>query len=253
MAAAPLAPLPLRAEAAYGGPGPFAGVDGGGILGLSLFDLIAGALIAVCAVAGYRRGAVRELVGLFAFGLAVAAAFKLLPFTTPIARALFHVRWLTFAGALAIGFLVVWAVLHLLSGWLTARLHEQTVLGGANRALGLFVGAGRALFLLGLFTLVFDAVTPDAVKPPWVTSAFFYPLASASGRLIARLAPKTFRTIGHPGALLNDEDSPDTTRTDQTGAVETPAMQPAPPKRHGGKGYDRRSRDELDKLVESTR
>lgn len=221
---------------------------------MTLFDLIAGALIAVCALRGYRRGGIGELVGLFAFTLSVVAALKLLPWTLPLAGSLFGARWLKLAAAVVAGFLAVWIVLHLISGWITARLHEGGgVLGGANQAIGLFVGGLRALVILGLFTLLFDTVTPDAVKPPWVTGAFFYPLASASGRLVARLAPRSLGSFGHPGALLNGEDSPDTTQTNQSGVAGTPGRSPVHPKHHRGKGYDERSRDQLDRLVERTR
>jgi len=218
---------------------------------LSLFDLIAGALIAVTALVGYQRGGVREIVGLFAFSLAVIVALQLLPYTTPAMVVFFHPRWVAVVAAIALGFAVAYVGVLLVSRWLSALLSRQPLLGGLNQVIGLVVGAVRAFVILGLFALVYDRAVPDRVKPHWVTGAFFYPLASASGRIIARLAPTDLGAFGRPNALLNGEDSPDTTRSDQTGAPAT--TPPTPQKRHRGAGYDRNSRNQIDDLVERTR
>ncbi len=224
-----------------------------GPIGLSLFDLIAGALIAVSALMGYQRGAVRELVGLFAFALSAIIALAVLPVTAHLAAGAFHPHWVAVAAALIVGFAVVYFGLTFVARWITAQLHQQALLGGVNRVAGLAMGAVRALILLGLFALVFERVTPGPLKPEWITSAFFYPLASSSGRLIAKIAPTGLRAFGHSGALLNGDDSPDTTETNKTGAASAPPAPPQSPRRHRGRGYDQRSRDQLDSLVERTR
>jgi membrane protein required for colicin V production len=229
---------------------------------LSLFDLIAGALIVISALVGYQRGAVREVVGLCAFALSALATLALLPITTKIAGKVFHPHWVAMVAAVVVGFAVVYLAIMLLSRWVSSGLSRQTLLGGLNQAVGLCVGAARALVLLGLFALVFDRAIPEGLQPPWVTGAFFYPLAGESGRVMARLAPAGLGAIGHPGVLLNGEHSPDTTRpdttrpdttqTDQTGASATTSP-PKPRTRHRGAGYDQNSRTEIDDLVERTR
>ena len=224
-----------------------------GRFGLSLFDLIAGALIAVSALMGYQRGAVRELVGLFAFTLSAIVALTLLPVTSRLAASVFHPHWMAVVAAAIIGFAVIYFALTFIARWLTAQLHQQALIGGINRVAGLAIGTARALFVLGLFALVFDRATPDRLKPEWITSAFFYPLASSSGRLIAKVAPTGLRAFGHPGALLNGDDSPDTTETNQTGADSASPTPPQTARRHRARGYDQRSRDQLDSLVERTR
>jgi len=224
-----------------------------GTLGLSLFDLIAGALIAVSALMGYHRGAVRELVGLFAFTLSAILALTFLPATSRVTASLFHPHWMAVAAAAILGFVVVYFALTLLARWLTAQIDRQALIGGLNRIAGLFVGTARALILLGLFALVFDRATPAALKPEWITSAFFYPLASSSGQLIAKLAPTDLRAFGHPGALLNGDDSPDTRETNPSGAASASPTPPPTVRHHRTRGYDQRSRDQLDSLVERTR
>jgi membrane protein required for colicin V production len=223
---------------------------------LSLFDLIAGALIAVSALAGYRRGAVREVIGFFAFGLAVYVTLSLLPMTSAFAAVFFHPHWVAVASAVVAGFALVYLCVLILSRWVTWGLSQRPVLGGLNQALGLGVGGFRAIFLLGLFALLFDRATPDPLKPEWVTGAFFYPLASESGQLIGRLAPAGLRAIGRPSALLNGEHGPDRTHPDRL-ADQPGASATTPPrstrKRHHGVGYDQNSRTQIDDLVERTR
>ena len=50
------------------------------------FDLAAGLILLVSGLAGFVRGATREMVTLAAFGAGAAAAVLLLPFSRPIAR-----------------------------------------------------------------------------------------------------------------------------------------------------------------------
>ena len=236
---------------------------------MTLFDLIALLVIAVSALFGFQRGAVRELVGLFAFAVSALTTLVMLPFTTKLFGSLLHAHWMAVAAGVIAGFAVVYLSLKILGHWVATQLHQQSILGGADRALGLGIGAVRALILLGLFALVFDRATPAFLKPDWITGAFLYPLSSASGRMIAKVAPTSLRAFGHPSTLLNGEESPDTTpdasadtsagptqdttTTDQKQTAPAPAATPPRPTPRKGKGYDRRSRDQLDSLVERTR
>ncbi len=230
---------------------------------MTLFDLIALLVIAVSALLGFQRGAIREFVGLFAFGVSAAAALLLLPITSSFTAEFFHQHLVAVAVAVVAGFAVVYILFKWIGLWIAHQVRQQSVLGGADRALGLGIGALRALILLGLFALVFDRATPAALKPGWITGAFTYPLASASGRALGALAPAALRVLGHPSALLNgkkgpDTQSPDTQPTDESGPAATVPPRPTPPRPHAprhdrGKGYDQRSRDQLNTLLERTR
>jgi membrane protein required for colicin V production len=220
-----------------------------------LFDLIAAAVIAISALMGFQRGAVREVVGLFAFGLSAFATLIALPFTSKLASHIFHPPLIALIAAVVVGFAVVYLGLKFVGHWIASQLHQQAILGGADRALGLGIGAVRALVLIGLFALVFDRATPAEMKPAWVTDAFLYPLASASGRTLGALAPTGLRVLGNPAALLNRGEHPDT-EPKETGAQPvrpSKASAPSRPAPHKGKGYDKRSRDQLDTLVERSR
>ena len=241
---------------------------------MTVFDLIAAALIGISALIGFSRGAVRELVGLFAFVVSAGAALFLLPWTGALARHL--VSGSLFAVALAVigGFAVVYLAFKMLGHLLASQIHQQTLLGGADRSLGFGMGAARALILLGLFALVFEHATPEDMKPRWITGGFLYPLASASGRLLGHFAPSGLQAAGQFGPLLknvvgeNGEDiSPNENETAPTPvpptnhlAISGRAVQKdaatgrtLPKSRSAGRGYTKQTRDSLDAIVEKTR
>lgn len=217
---------------------------------MSPYDLVAAAVIAVSALMGYQRGAVREIVGLVAFGLSAVAALALLPVSVKITGSLLHPHILAVAAAVVVGFAVVYLGLKLVGHAIATSMHKQALLGGADRSLGLFVGAVRALVLIGLFTLVFDRATPETLKPGWVTEAFLYPLGQASARAIAAAAPVGMKMLTSPRSLPDDQNTPNDPGSDGSAQSPTPAAKPSPRK---GTGYDKSSRDKLDRLVERTR
>jgi membrane protein required for colicin V production len=222
---------------------------------LSAFDLVAAAVIAVCALLGYQRGAVREIVGLVAFAASAVAAIAILPVSVGIAGTWLHPRLLAVVAAVIAGFVLVYVALKLIGHLVATTMHKQALLGGADRSLGLMVGAVRALVLIGLFTLVFDRATPTELKPRWITAAFLYPLAQASGRTIATVAPIGQRMLAAPGALLKAAGSPDEPEPAEAAESPAPVAKPAPvrPAVRKGRGYDLKSREQLDKLLERNR
>lgn len=217
---------------------------------MSAYDLVAAAVIAISALMGYQRGAVREIVGLVAFGVSAVAALALLPVSVKVAGGVFHPHIVAVAAAVVAGFAVVYLGLKLLGQAIATSMHKQALLGGADRSLGLFIGAVRALVLIGLFTLVFDRATPETLKPRWVTDAFLYPLGQASARAIAAVAPVGMKMLTSPRSLPDAQNTPN----DRSVAGSEDGRPPAPkPSARKGKGYDKASRDRLDRLVEQTR
>jgi len=226
---------------------------------LTLFVLIVLAAIAISALLGFQKGAIRELVGLFAFGIAAAGALFLLPFTSAFFTELVHPHLLSVIAAVVAGFIFTFIVFRLIGGWVAGQVHQTRLFGGADRIIGFAVGVVRALVLIGLFTLVFDRATPDNLKPDWITGAFTYPLASLSGRTLGKVAPAGLRILGHPSALLKDENEPDRDDTNATDRAPAPSAAhhnaPSTSALHTGrsKGYDQRSREQLNQLLERTR
>ena len=155
---------------------------------MNLFDLVAGLVILLSAGIGFSRGVIMELVALFAFTLAATASIYLMPLTTPFARAEIHPMWAANAAAVVVAFLIVYVGLRLLGGGVSRSLRGQATLGTLDRSFGLAFGVGRALVVLGVVYLVFDA-NPFGQAPDLLTRAKLYPLARGSGLVMASIAP----------------------------------------------------------------
>ena len=155
---------------------------------MNLFDLVAGLVLVVSALIGFSRGAVLEVVTLFAFTVAATLSVYLLPFTAPVARQNVHPPWAANAVAVALAFLIAYIGLRLLGANLSRAIRSQSTLGSLDRTVGLAFGVLRALVVLGVVYLVFNA-TPFGRPPPLLTTARLYPLARGAGLTLASVAP----------------------------------------------------------------
>lgn len=156
---------------------------------MTLFDLLAIALLLVAGLNGLAKGGVREVVGLVAFALSALIAAYALPLSAPLARKLVQPDWLALAAAVGGVFLLTFFCLKAFTAIIVSQLHRSQGLGALDRTAGLAFGVGRALVVLGLFELTLSAVAPGDAAPKWVTEAKLYPLARASGKLMGVVAP----------------------------------------------------------------
>ncbi|MHB8529530.1 MAG: CvpA family protein [Caulobacteraceae bacterium] len=157
---------------------------------MTLFDLVAGLILAVSGIAGLVRGFTREVTTVAAFILAAVIAFLGLRFTAPIVGQAIRIVWLAEAAALLIGFVFVYILFRLAAGALTRRVQQTAALSGPDRVLGLIAGLVRGLVVIGAFALVVNAATPVERRPAWITQAKLYPLADTVGGAMARLTPR---------------------------------------------------------------
>ena len=187
---------------------------------MTAFDIVAILIVAVSALIGFARGAVREVVTLVAFGAAAVVALLALPFTAPVMRALVHrPPWAGAAAAVLIVFVLVYVLLRVFGGQLARFLHASN-LGGPDRALGAGVGVARALVALGGFFLLYDKAMPRDLSPGWITGGATWPVARASGHALEKLAPQGGRLSDGVGRLMRDNvksgfASSDGSRTDE--------------------------------------
>jgi membrane protein required for colicin V production len=177
---------------------------------LTLFDIVAGLLVLVSAMIGFSRGAVREVVTLVSFTLAAMAAVFLLPISHPVAHGLVHPAWASKVVAIIVVFVIAYIALRIAGASIAAVLHRQATLGALDRSFGFVLGAGRGLVALGLFCLVFGAVTPRFLQPSWIVSGPLYGVGRASGAVIASLAPSGLKAVGGFGRIMKDQVSADT-------------------------------------------
>ena len=157
---------------------------------MSLFDLAAGLVLIVSAAVGWIRGASREVATVAALAIAAVAAIVALRFSGPIARHAIHTTWIANVAAILLVFVAVYVLLRVAATALTRRIHQTRGLGGLDRTIGAGFGLARALVLLGLASLIINAIVPADRMPAWISGAFLYPVASASGQALKAFAPE---------------------------------------------------------------
>lgn len=206
-----------------------------GLGAVTQFDIIVLVLLLISAVVGFFRGAVREVVALVALLAAAVTAILSLPIMTPYAAKLIHTEWLALAATLIVVFLVTYVVVRVTGGVVARQIQQTSFLGILDRSLGLFIGLARGLLVLGALNLMFNAATPEDLRPQWIVKATTWPLAQNMGRLLTALAPQGLNIAGRLKPAFDR------------------AMGDAVDDRLKSEGYDARQRGEIDDLVEKSR
>jgi membrane protein required for colicin V production len=160
------------------------------------FDFLALGLLAISALIGFFRGAVREIAALVALVAAAALAIFGLPVFAPAFRSLIHPGWLGTIAALIGVFGVAFIALRLIGAVIARRVQSTQMLGFLDRSLGLLIGLGRGLIVLGALFFMFTAATPEDLRPHWITGARTWPLAANMGRVLETLAPQGLDIAG---------------------------------------------------------
>lgn len=154
------------------------------------FDILALVILAGSLFAGWFRGAVKELVSLLSFGVAVILSLLALPFTGPVGRGLIDPDWIGVVAAAVFGFLLVYIGIRLVASAMSKGSREKSgFLGGADRLFGLVIGLVRGLLVLGALHLVVVAALPGDKTPRWLTDALVQPVSAASARAIQLVLP----------------------------------------------------------------
>lgn len=153
------------------------------------YDALAVILILASAAAGWVRGGVREVITLLSFVLAAFVALIALPLTAPIGRGLVDPDWAGSILAAVVSFLALYWGVRLFGSQLSKKAQAHPHLGGVDRVIGVFVGAARALVLLGAIHLVVVAAMPGEKTPRWLTDARLYKISAGSARLIQTILP----------------------------------------------------------------
>lgn len=163
---------------------------------MTQFDFIVLGLLLISAAVGFARGAVREVFALLALVAAAALAIFGLPVFGPIVREVVRPDWLGTAASLVLVFVVAFIALRLIGAAIARQVQNTQMLGFLDRSLGLLIGLGRGLIVLGALFLMFNAATPQDLRPKWITGAQTWPLATSMGGLILQLVPQGLDIAG---------------------------------------------------------
>ena len=210
---------------------------------MTQFDLLVLALLGVSAAIGFFRGALREVAALVALiGAALVAVFTLAP-TARAARHVIHTDWLAAGCALVVVFLVVYAALRIVGGLIARQAQQTQFVGMLDRSVGLAIGLARGLIVLGALDLMFNAATPQDLRPHWIVGATTWPLSEDMGKALKAVAPKGLDVAARlkPAFARGFRDAT------------ADAKHQALDDRLKKEGYDARQRGEIEDLVEKSR
>jgi membrane protein required for colicin V production len=157
---------------------------------------------------------VREVFALAALVVAAGLAVFGLPAFGPLVRKVVQPDWLGTMAAIVLVFIIAFIALRLIGAGLARRVQNTQMLGFLDRSLGLLIGLGRGLIVLGALFLMFNAATPEDLRPRWITGAKTWPLAANMGRLLDELAPKGLDVAGRLKPAFDRAVSGDRTTTD---------------------------------------
>lgn len=153
------------------------------------FDVIAILVILGSAAAGWVRGGTREIITLLSFVVAAFIALVALPVTAPIGRGLIDPDWAGTILAAIASFLLIYFGIRIFGSALSKKAQAHPHLGGVDRFIGVFVGAARALVLLGAIHLVVVAAMPGEKTPRWLSEAALRPVTAGAARMIQIVLP----------------------------------------------------------------
>ncbi len=156
-------------------------------------DAVVLAVLAVSAVLAFLRGLVQEVLGVGAWIGAAALALILRPSVAPLLQGTVDPPWLADALAAGAVFLVVLIVLKVLIAFV-ARLVQNSVLGGTDRALGMLFGIARGAFLVILAYILGGMLLPATERwPEPVREARSLPLVIEGAQWLVAQLPTEYR------------------------------------------------------------
>ena len=186
------------------------------------------------------RGFVSETLGIVAWATAAFAALYFGPWVGRLAQSIITAVWLATVVGYALTFTLVFIPIQFASYRFSEGVKRSPV-GALDRVLGGTFGIVRALAILGIAYLVFDAFVPIRSQPRWLTSAYSLPLIQSSAEVILAIIPEHdhHEAAAPPPAIAPPKPHP---------------VEVAKPvkKKHVKKGYGAKDRQALDRLFEAT-
>lgn len=179
---------------------------------IATLDIIIVAVVGLSAIIGMYRGLVREILSLAAWAGAGWIALTLYdPAKELIKRWIDDPQW---AGIIAGAGLFVIALVALLiiAGYVSRNTKRASMLGPANRMLGVVFGILRGGVVVALVYIAVvhvvglyeDEGTAEQENPKWVESSRLLPHVRTAAAAIERLVPARMR----PADRQNRQDSP---------------------------------------------
>lgn len=223
-------------------------------LPINITDAVILLVLLISAIFGFMRGFVKEVLSISGWIGATFLSLHLFPILKPYARQ--YIENLLISDIVTgVGiFILSLVVLSFLTHAISEKVKASS-LGALDRSLGIFFGIARAVVIVGIAWLVFVQFIPPDDRPSYVTEAKMLPLARASGIFVAKLTPPDMQanlniavesaedTAG--AAKESYEAIPEGLRKDVEKTVKG-AIEKL------DKGYDEKSRQQMENLTKGT-
>jgi len=166
-------------------------------LGVTWFDFIALAVLALSGVMAFARGLIREVFSIIAFiGAAIAGVFFSGMFRPWIENFTALEGGPARVAAGVVIFLVVFIALTVVTSTVAKTAHQSHEIGSFDRAAGLAFGLLRGVLVVALFVLLMRNTTdsaqeaPQASMPEAIVNARTYPIYEGAAVLLERILPQ---------------------------------------------------------------
>jgi len=155
---------------------------------ITWLDIIVIVFMLISGLLAMARGFTREVLSIFSWAAAAAAALVLFPRFQPMAREALEPNWLADI-SLVVGIFI--AVLVVVS-FITIRIGDKVLdsrIGAIDRTFGFIFGMARGLVLVAIGYLFFVWLVPENDHPEWVRTAKTQPLLNTTGDMILSILP----------------------------------------------------------------
>lgn len=226
-----------------------------GNLSITAIDIVVAVVLLGSAGFAFMRGFVHEVLAITAWVGAALAALYGFQYAQPFARQYIDTALVADIAAGAGLFLFTLLVLSILTKAVSDRV-RRSALNSVDSSLGFVFGIVRGAVLLCLAYILVIMVTEE--PPAWLAEAKTQPWLERGATVLKSLAPAGFGTVESSAKQASDDarqmlDAEKTFRKYVAPLPANPAdgKDPAKVQDSAGKGYDKESRSQLDRLIQS--
>lgn len=214
-------------------------------------DILVILVLLLSAGLAYARGFVREALSIAAWGGAALMTVFLLPYASPLGRDLFENPLVADFSAGILIFIVGLVCLSI-AGHFATKAIRDSALNMLDRSMGLVFGLLRGIILLSLAFMTFVWLVPDDDDhPDWINQSRTQPLIEEAADILRIIVPSEMIGDGLDAA---EERLGQLTPALIDGRSATAIMPTAKPDASEEEaGYNRRAREEMDRLLSTSR
>lgn len=224
-----------------------------GDLSITLADGIVLAILLISALLAFARGFVHEVLAIAGWIGAIFATIYGLPLVRPYARSFIDNTTIADIGAGVAIFLLSLIFLSLLTRAIAGQVRNSQ-LNALDRSLGFLFGLARGAVLVAIIYIAVDWLVPRPEQPDWIREARTLPLVEAGADMLRSLVPDE---PANRGTRAADQAAEEARKALETHRILRDMMSPEPSAdadrdTASTGGYDRRERQELERLLDGS-